>query len=218
MGIRTETLNILDDFIINKFGNHLNLNMIELGNQIIRASGRPAKEYFSGLGVNHISIDINGKDGAIPLDLTIVVDEMMALNSNLFSMSEDGHLQLCDILTNCGTVEHVKNQYVCFKNIHNFDKLDGFFFHMAPPIGKWLGHCNYYYTEEFFNELALSNNYEILENKIIPYHREHPDSKGKLGLKDFLLCIMQKKEENEFVLEHNWVYPNFVSKEDGGYG
>jgi hypothetical protein len=204
MGLRkSSTLKLLDEFIIEKFGGHKNVNMIELGNIIIREINTSAKKYFSKLGVNHTSIDCNGKDGALPLDLRTVID--------------DDRVKPADIVTNCGTTEHVKNQYMCFKNIHNFAKPNGFLFHLAPPLGKWRGHCSYYYTEEFFNQLALQNNYEILEKKIIPNSRNHPKAQGSLGLLDFWFCVMQKKKDNEFIPERDWTPPVFLSEKEGGH-
>jgi len=185
MGLQKTTLEYLDNFIIDKFGSHRNLNMIELGNQIIRNLNTTAKEYFFNLGVNHTSIDINNKDGAIPLNLCEIIN--------------DDKIQQCDILTNCGTTEHVRNQYICFKNIHNFVKKGGYFFHLVPPpIKNFIGHCSIYYTLNFFEDLALKNKYEIIENRLYPYTQTK---------KNLLLCIMQKEEENTFVPKNNWTPP-----------
>lgn len=70
-----------------------------------------------------------------------------------------------DIITNIGTSEHVefeKGQWNCWKNIHNWLKIDGIMIHELPELGSWPGHCRYYVTREFFIKLKQYG-YQILE-------------------------------------------------------
>jgi hypothetical protein len=59
--------------------------------------------------------------------------------------------------------------------------------HLIPDIkpldqGHFANHCNYYYSEKFFNDLALNCNYTILENTIM----------------DNLRCVALVKNSNDF--------------------
>jgi hypothetical protein len=92
--------------------------MVELGDQTLRLKGflhhdtarYLAKEYFESMGFEHISIDIHGKFGAVPLDLSKPIKKWKGR---------------FDVLTNFGTSEHVDDQYECFKNMHDLVKKDG---------------------------------------------------------------------------------------------
>ena len=86
------------------------------------------KSYLKSLGVEHTSIDINGKRGALPLDLTGVFPE--AEWAGKF-----------DMVTNFGTIEHVNDQYAVFKNAHLFIRKGGVMIHAIPPVGWWRRHC-----------------------------------------------------------------------------
>lgn len=122
-----------------------------------------AKDYFNKIKKvkSHTSMDINGKNGALNIDLRKPVDS----NLNF------------DVITNFGTTEHVESnwpddQYMSFKNIHDMCKVGGIMFHQVPKADNWQGknaglntaHCPYYYYEEFFKQLAEVNGYEIYLN------------------------------------------------------
>jgi hypothetical protein len=169
------------------------LRMCELGNQEIRKSAsdyfnangihrfKTGKEYFTHLGFRHTSIDLNGQDGALSIDLAKPI-----LDGNLIG--------LFDIITNAGTTEHVSNQFECFKNIHNLCKEGGIFLHLVPPTnydeirrskGRYVGRHGYYnYDFEFFTQLASLCSYDILDNRII---------------RDLICIAMRKNRDNSFI-------------------
>lgn len=125
------------------------LNILELGNQIIKHLNRmPSKEWYTSKGAKHTSIDLNGLDGALKLDLDKPLPESM--NSKY------------DLVTNHGTTEHVDNQYQVFKNIHNACRNGGLMVHAVPLREHWDKHCRWYYMEEFFYDLAKACNYRII--------------------------------------------------------
>ena len=134
------------------------IKICELGNQLMK--WRPegvAKRYFLNNGaLEHVSIDLNGKHGAIRLDLRT---DLIVLNPNLKSYF--------DLVTNFGTTEHVDNQYMVFKNIDNFTKVNGVMIHTVPIIGTWRGHCNYHYSNDFFVNLSSAANYRVVFNELI---------------------------------------------------
>lgn len=186
MGINRETLNFLEETIReNKIGS---LRMVELGNQFMKGmhieTGRIAKDYFISKGFDHTSIDKNGKDGALPI----------SLNKEIFNTTL---IKSFDILTNFGTTEHVTNQYICWKNIHNLVKQNGLFVHLVPLTKNWKGHGYYKYTTDFFYKLSKECNYEILKHFI------RKDLPGK----DMICCSMIKLQDNVFVPEENFFKP-----------
>lgn len=120
--------------------------MIELGN---KKTNFVWKHYFENMGISHTSIDLNGQDGALKLDLTKPID-----------------IPPADVVTNFGTSEHVLDQKACFLNIHNLSKK--WIVHQVPLVGNWKTHglaqdgreC-FKYTEEFFREQARIRRYKI---------------------------------------------------------
>ena len=164
MGLHLSYINFINSSNDKVYGlDTKGLKMLELGDQIVkRKSGiseRTGKDYFTNLGYDHISVDLNGKRGSLIKDLTKPTDF-------------NEWPEYFDILTNSGTTEHVEtfeSQYDCFKILHDCVKVGGLMIHLIPDIealnqGHFVNHCNYYYSEKFFNELALNSNYTILEN------------------------------------------------------
>lgn len=168
------------------------LLMCELGNQTIHtgvtnyleSKGVPpcttGKELFTSIGFKHTSIDLNGRDGALPIDLTTpIVDRDLLLNF--------------DVVTNSGTTEHVSNQFECFKNIHSLCREGGLFIHMVPGVkyrNKILftdiqvPHGFYNYGFDFFRALASKSEYKLLDERMI---------RG-------LVCVtLQKTRNNQFM-------------------
>lgn len=158
------------------------ITMIELGNQHIDHNrsgvGTPAKGFYQSKGINHISVDINGKDGAVAMDLSRDIPEV--------------HEGGCDILTNHGTTEHIPNQDTVFKNIHNMCSEGCYMVHQVPLPGTWPGHCIFYYDLEFFDKLADMNGYEVIENKLL--------NEGMyVGGRSMIWCVLRKSKDSDFV-------------------
>jgi hypothetical protein len=125
-------------------------SMIELGNQILdvgeQYSGVPAKKYFQNLHWGHVSIDLNGKDGALALDLT-----------------KDISLPPAEVVTDWGTAEHVEDLYMCYKNFHSLTRVNGLMFHENPRHENFPGHGYHFFTQEFFRALADVCGYQLLQ-------------------------------------------------------
>jgi len=167
MAIRVSSIQlihkVLDNYSVN--------NIIEYGNAYIRSDARKwikdnkfselngftqgvgkqgdiiSKEYFQALGYNHTSIDLNGKEGSLPLNLCTPI------------MIE----QSADLLIDCSTSQHVENQYQCFMNAFNLTNIDGYIIHVLPKKGFWPNHSQYKYTIQFFIELCNKMKYKIIE-------------------------------------------------------
>jgi hypothetical protein len=106
-----------------------------------------AKEYFESRGVHHYSIDIHGKNGAYPLDLSKPIKDPF------------WHDRF-EIVTNFGTAEHVADQYNCWLNIHNLGRAGCIYVHALPEYGRYRPyHCEHWYDLNFFHNLMESNGY-----------------------------------------------------------
>jgi len=143
--------------------------MLELGNKV---NGRGTyKAYFESLGIDHTSIDWNGQDGALKLDLRDPID-----------------FEPFDMVTNMGTTEHVSDQEAVWKNIHNLTKVGGFIASVTPLEGDWKNHGEYYPRFEFFKQFA-KNGYEI----------EHLEI-GLKSPKRNIYARLKKVEHKDFVM------------------
>lgn len=108
--------------------------MLELGNK--KNSLGVYKQYFEqGRGIRHTSVDWNGEDGALNLDLRKPLE-----------------LGRFDMVTNIGTTEHVSDQAGVWENIHRAVDLGGILVSITPyPDGKsWWWHGEWYPTADFF--------------------------------------------------------------------
>jgi len=138
--------------------------------------------------IEHISIDTNARNGAIPLDLASPIDKW------------NGYF---DFVTNYGTTEHVYNQFEVFRNIHNFTRVGGAMIHTVPIIGGWAKHCNIHYGPRFFVDLAGLLNYNVAyaENRIVDGRwRNQPEID-----KTLVCAVLIKKEDNIFVSMENFL-------------
>ena len=125
------------------------LRMLEFGNQYAFRLGKvpvPAKLIFQWLGVDHTSIDINGRDGALKLDLGQPLPE---------------GLTDFDVVTNFGCTEHIEGHYQAWKNMHEACRIDGIMVHALPEKGSWPGHGMVLYRLGCVRRLALACGYSI---------------------------------------------------------
>ena len=171
--------------------------MLELGNQWLKkpvmkklgTTDKIAKSVFEGMGFKHVSFDLNGEDGSIPIDLSKVIEDKK-------------HYSAYDIVTNSGTTEHVDpftSQHECFMNIHLCAKPGALIVNMVPGDGyriKSRGrHCQTYYTVKFFDDLAAANDYKIL------YLKEN----GTMVFASFI-----KEGDNEFCKDRDAFFKNLI--------
>jgi SAM-dependent methyltransferase len=167
MGLRRSYLDFIQDSVAATLGSLQGREMLELGNQrIARRQGireKTGKAWFTQQGARHTSLDFNGKDGAVALDLSQRIDRP----------EWSGHF---DLITNPGTTEHVEPhaaQYECFANLHDWLKPGGIVVHIVPGIeeleshGRWKNHCNHYYSARFFADLAAANDYELVASTVL---------------------------------------------------
>ena len=113
-----------------------------------------------------------------------------------------------DLVTNCGTTEHVVNQLNSFKLIHEMTKPGGFMFHDVP----WAGmntHGFFNYKPTFFSNLAARNGYNWVgmwlrkqgSTQQIPVEMPLKDHPHQFAMDDgMILCIFQKMSDKPFAL------------------
>ena len=117
------------------------------------ATGGANKSFVGELldlcGVNYLSFDIAAG----------YKTEIFDLNRQTLP---DSHRESFDIVINCGTTEHVFNQFNSFTVIHDAAKVGGHIMHQLPVAG-FTDHCYFIYTGRFFFDLAGYNDYDIVD-------------------------------------------------------
>jgi hypothetical protein len=100
-------------------------------------------------GMEYVAYDIFGGYRTVIFDLN--TDDVPVADRGTF-----------DVVINCGTTEHVLNQYNCLKVIHDAVQVGGMIYHAIPMTG-YLAHGYFTYTPILFCDLAKANQYEILK-------------------------------------------------------
>ena len=121
--------------------------MLELGGKI--NGPLTYKAYFEALGFEHVSIDWDGKYGAVKRDLRQP------------QWLEFG--QEWSMVCNMGCTEHISDQRAVWENIHMLTAVGGVYVGQTPyHDGKsWWWHGEHYPTEAFFESFAELNNWDI---------------------------------------------------------
>lgn len=118
-------------------------SMLELGNKNgTGGKGDSYKKHFEARGIRHISVDWNGEDGALALDLR-----------------EPLGLGVFDMVTNVGTSEHVDRQAPAWSNM--IEAAGRFLVCITPAPGDWPGHGLFYPSESFYHSLGFLNGFAI---------------------------------------------------------
>ncbi len=166
-----------------------NIKICELGDQ--RMKWHPdgiAKTFFINNGAKeHVFIDINGRNGAINLDLS---KDLLLVHPEW-----KGYF---DFVTNYGTAEHVSNGiYECFKNIHNVCSENGIMVNDGPPDCCCPWHSPYHYRPYFFPELAKKCGYKTLlfDVRVVEGRRGCKENKDRT----LVIAVFQKINNKEFI-------------------
>lgn len=158
------------------------LRIAELGNQFFRESVLgaevPAKKVFEALGATHTSFDINGKNGAVALDLSR-------------PLPGDQQRGAYDLVTNFGTSEHVADsQYQCWRNIHDLCAPGGLMLHAIPEVGSWPRHGMWHYTLPRVLAVAAAARYKLRITHVHEY--THTDGRKQNSLQ---LCFQKDGDQ-----------------------
>jgi hypothetical protein len=154
-----------------------------------------------------VSIDYSGSDNAIKVDL----------NQHLDIINE------FDVCINCGTTEHIFNQYQAYKTIHDHTKVGGLMIHWHPTHGfNHINHGMFLIQPGLLQDMAHANNYSVKlmamanASEIICIDSCWIDGlwlKDKLGDSDnYVLSILQKTTSDQFVAPQQ--YESRLTKHD----
>lgn len=163
------------------------MKIIELGDQLMDIGQETqfmrSDEYYRRNGLKIKSVDIHGKNRALPIDLSLESEERFE----------------ADLLTDFGTVEHVKGLYKALLNCHNWTKTGGTMIHANPKTKTYPGHGVSFFTMEFWEKLALSNGYHLVEvSEKAPYSDENPDKE--------VIAVLVKLTDAPFIIEAEFNY------------
>jgi hypothetical protein len=179
--ILKEIVDLMDIACKNINMDYKRMKICELGDQRMKWTPHgTGKNFLLDKGVNeHVSIDLNGKRGALKIDLSRPIDRWQ------------GYF---DMTTNYGTAEHVQDGiYEAFQNIHNFTRVGGAMVHAGPPTGGCPWHSPYHYDPDFFEKLAKASQYKHIMSEVRV-------TAGRRGVsKDIdrsLVCSVLVKEHN----------------------
>ena len=166
------------------------IKICELGNQKMKWTPEgTGKKYLLNRGAKeHISIDMNGKDGALRIDLSKPVDKWQLY---------------FDMVTNYGTAEHVEGGiYQAYKNIHNFTRPGGVIVNAGPLARCNPWHSPYHYEVWFFKYLADRNNYKhiISEVRIVSGR----NAKQRPMDRSLLVSVFIKNEDSPLISEKDF--------------
>lgn len=187
MGYTQFTVELLNELII-KFSPK---SVLDLGAQnMYNQPALPApyaKTWYETLGIKYLAIDINGENGASPIDLS---KPCKTIEPSSF-----------DMVVDAGTSEHVSDSegkhdisaiYNCWKTKHDLLKAGGIMLNENPKSGNWPGHgCNYY-DQNFYVKLAELQGYEIL-------NLQENAAMGNVTDGWNITCILKKVNNIDFI-------------------
>jgi hypothetical protein len=107
-----------------------------------------------------------------------------------------------DLVTNYGTTEHVLNQMLAMRSIHDLAKPKGLIHHDLPMGGYYL-HCYFAYRPAVLHDLASANGYQLVFQEVSSGSwRPTPDVLRKAGFaenefRDYGLEMIFKKQTGE---------------------
>lgn len=130
-----------------------------------------------------------------------------------------------DLVVNFGTGEHVFNQYMFHKNLHDVCEKDGFIIHSMPNQGCY-DHGFYNFHPTFLFDLAAFNKYNILGCTYVDLKQKPAQMvtidrvkyvqmaiDGQLSNYSALFVIFQKTTDEEFVIPQQGYYGNHLPEE-----
>lgn len=107
--------------------------------------------FYRTLGFKeYVAIDVNAKYGSIVMDLNLDLKEHYNYHETF------------DLVTNNGTGEHIFNQHMVFKNMHQLTKPGGLMVHVMPFV-TCINHGFFNFHPILYVDLAAANNYRIIK-------------------------------------------------------
>jgi Methyltransferase domain len=116
------------------------------------ANGGYLGSLLSGVGFDYTAFDIFEAPNTRLMDL------------NIHFVPSDLQSKF-DLVTNYGTTEHVLNQMLAMRSVHDLAKPGGLIHHDLPFGGYYL-HCYFKYNAGVFHDLATANGYRLIFQEI----------------------------------------------------
>lgn len=200
----------IPDHVSRSIPDYTGKTILEFGNKKSKA-GPYYLEYMHNGASKYVSVDINGLDGSLPIDLRS--------EDASIEIKRQSKIEYFDIITNIGTSEHVTIQRPFWKTVHEISTLGTKIIHWVPLAEKREEHaldgsCWHPYPV-FFEQLALHNNYKIEHMEIGP--PAHLLDKRSRYFADILVCQFVITEPlNEFIWKNEfdkmfWLNPSYNS-------
>ena len=195
--IKEKTLDyghIIPPYCSRLYPNYKGMRILEFGN---KKTGKQLyrDEYLLNGASTYHSVDINGEDGAIPIDLRRddAADEIK---------TKTGYNSF-DFITNIGTSEHVTIQKSFYKCVHELMHEGTYVVHWTPQAKKRIEHSRagsvWHAYPEFFEHLAAMNGYAIELKECTPKRKNLPY--GKVG---WDLTVVRYKATQNLTKEFYW--------------
>jgi hypothetical protein len=134
------------------------------------------RTYFENNNIEYDSIDLNGLGKSLMLDLNIDIEIKKQY----------------DFITDFGTLEHVADYYMGFKNTDKLCKVKGIMLHILPAVNHWPDHGSWRGDRVFYIKLGKTQNYIIRDVHTEPTKIGGPTS-------DQIYVVYEKTEEKEFM-------------------
>jgi hypothetical protein len=135
------------------------------------ASGGQLGYLLRGVGFDYTAFDI----------FEAADTKVMDLNIQIVPAELRGQF---DLVTNYGTTEHVLNQMLAMRSIHDLAKPQGLIHHDLPMGGYYL-HCYFTYNPSLFHDLATANGYRLVFQEISSGNwRKTPSALSDAGFAD----------------------------------
>lgn len=168
------------------------LRILEYGNQHIWVHAKEflvtehgvARDWYMERGAKeYVSIDLNGQNGAISLDLTESIPSYLR-----------GRF---DVVTNIGAIEHFDTspmrQWQAFYNAVDFCKIRGVILHQLVPEDMWLDHCSIWYRDGLGKVFAEYLGCDLMIEQRIRLFKLNPNV-------DYICIALKKTKEITFNL------------------
>lgn len=143
--------------------------------------GKVSNEYYpKHYKIEMVSLDKNGLNGARPVDLSKLI-------------KGDDLINAADIVTDFGTIEHVKNLYFALRNAFNMCKVGGLMMHSNPETGSFANHGYHWFGPEFWKHYAKEAKLKIIE---MGRHQAYPPRSDNDGWEVF--AVLKKQKSSKF--------------------
>lgn len=145
-----------EDLVRGVIKDHLapGFTVMEFGDQIVTHTPAHyvARELYKSLGCGlYVSVDGNGRNGAIAFDLNRKATELAGLVKT----------KCYDLVTDFGTGEHIFDQANFWRTMHQFTAVGGFIVFDRPSQG-YPGHCFWRTDLSTYQDIAAANQYDLL--------------------------------------------------------